>query len=565
MKNPFLILFIGILVFFHLDVAAQINFEAPEENPAFYKENRDKIKLKMAKLIPYKRQKLWGYADSTGVIRVAPKYQHAEPIYAGVARVMLNNLYGLVNDKGKEVLAPQFDKIEKFDGQLATVVLNGKQGVINKGGEIIVPAIYSSALPLRDAYNKLTNYVVVYNYERIVPDLPGVTHEAYKQVYGLFDAAGKEIRPLMYSGIRAIGDGVVRISIGKTFSYIDDKGETIIKEVTYFADKQQDGVAVVHDEGRKYGYMDRTGKLIIPILYEAAFDFENGFAAAKLNSKVGLINKQNEIIIPFLHQSLQVYPDDKIVLAYKDGKMGVLGLDGSTLIDFQFRQIQFDDKDKLFTLYSPDFLSTGGKKGLSCAFLNQQQQLAFIEDVYIDYQDNFSDGIIKAKSIIDKKVGFIDRSGKTVIPFIYDDAQSTKDGLVAVKKDQLYGLIDLKNRVVIPITYGYLKVVSSETFLVKSSPNSNSKKSYYGLINKQGEALTPIHFKYIEPFINGKAVANLDGNLTIINTAGKQLVPLTNLPTGTVAQSGVEQGIFLVSDTNGFQFGYADIYGRLYF
>ena len=47
------------------------------------------------------------------------------------------------------------------------------------------------------------------------------------------------------------------------------------------------------------GYIDRTGKEIIPCQYDVAYDFSEGLAVVQKNGKYGYINKQCEVVIPF--------------------------------------------------------------------------------------------------------------------------------------------------------------------------------------------------------------------------------------------------------------------------
>ncbi|MGI8583069.1 MAG: WG repeat-containing protein [Chitinophagaceae bacterium] len=42
----------------------------------------------------------------------------------------------------------------------------------------------------------------------------------------------------------------------------------------------------------KYGYIDKSEKIIIPLKYEAADDFSNGLARVRFKGKYGYINKQ---------------------------------------------------------------------------------------------------------------------------------------------------------------------------------------------------------------------------------------------------------------------------------
>lgn len=54
---------------------------------------------------------------------------------------------------------------------------------------------------------------------------------------------------------------------------------------------------------------------------------------------------------------------------------------------------------------------------------------------------------------IDKKWGFIDRTGKTLIAFQFDKADNFYEGVAAVKKGTLWGFIDLKGNWVIKPKY----------------------------------------------------------------------------------------------------------------
>ena len=47
----------------------------------------------------------------------------------------------------------------------------------------------------------------------------------------------------------------------------------------------------------KFGYMDQTGKMIIPAMYDYADEFIDGMAVAALHNQPCVINQKNERII----------------------------------------------------------------------------------------------------------------------------------------------------------------------------------------------------------------------------------------------------------------------------
>lgn len=67
--------------------------------------------------------------------------------------------------------------------------------------------------------------------------------------------------------------------------------------------------------------------------------------------------------------------------------------------------------------------------------------------------------VANAQNVVPKrnasgKYGFIDKSGKEVVPFKYDDAgYNFEDGIIKVKLNAKYGFIDETGKVVIPISF----------------------------------------------------------------------------------------------------------------
>ena len=59
----------------------------------------------------------------------------------------------------------------------------------------------------------------------------------------------------------------------------------------------RDGLAPVKLNG-KYGFIDKTGSEVIPLIYEGASTFSEGLAVVKTNGKYGFIDKKGKLVIP---------------------------------------------------------------------------------------------------------------------------------------------------------------------------------------------------------------------------------------------------------------------------
>lgn len=58
----------------------------------------------------------------------------------------------------------------------------------------------------------------------------------------------------------------------------------------------EEGLAPVEKNG-KYGFIDKTGKLMIALRYDGARGFEEGLAAVQQNDKWGFIDRTGKIVI----------------------------------------------------------------------------------------------------------------------------------------------------------------------------------------------------------------------------------------------------------------------------
>ena len=112
------------------------------------------------------------------------------------------------------------------------------------------------------------------------------------------------------------------------------------------------------------------------------------------------------------------------------------------------------------------FIDTSGKEVIPCMY----------EEVGV-----FADGLVSAKK--DGKYGYINAQNEVVIPFEYDGAYGAGGGLVCVGKDGKYGFADLGNNIVLDYTYDDLSsfmgdvaygIKDGEVYVIKSSEAESS-------------------------------------------------------------------------------------------
>jgi hypothetical protein len=147
-------------------------------------------------------------------------------------------------------------------------------------------------------------------------------------------------------------------------------------------------------ENGKFGYIDRSGKLVIPCIYENTYGFTEGLAAVKVKGKIGYIDVTGKMVIP---------PTFDDAYAFFEGLAWV----------------------RISGLY---------------AWIDRTGKVVIEPQAFEDVAAGFSDGMCAVK--IDGDWGYIDRSGKLVIKPRYDQASKFKRGTAQVRQASQYSWID---------------------------------------------------------------------------------------------------------------------------
>lgn len=148
-----------------------------------------------------------------------------------------------------------------------------KIGFVNEKGDTIVPLIYDKANML---YYKFVNGICkVAKFER-----------GYG--YGYIDSIGNEIIPCSYLYLGEEHDGLIaavrKVNLGQM--YLNRKGDVILNldSIKGIPRDFHNGLALIRKNGR-YGYIDKEGKIVIPVEYMYGTDFFNGFANVSIGAK----------------------------------------------------------------------------------------------------------------------------------------------------------------------------------------------------------------------------------------------------------------------------------------
>ena len=281
------------------------------------------------------------------------------------------------------------------------------------------------------------------------------------RAFGFVDKIGKIIiyRPSQVSLRSDFSDGYAMVMDNKdNYGYIDKTGKIVIACRWKYAEKFSEGLAMVEDDNEKKGYIDKKGNLVIPCKWKAASSFSEGLAKVAFDDgSHGFIDKTGKIVIHFKEQVLYYWPTD-----FKEGIATYRG--------------KFIDKEGK-VIPCPFEARSGFSEGLAmvsdgnnqCGFVDKSFKLVIPCKWKYNSEMVFHDGRARIRDK-EGRCGFIDKSGKIVIPCKWHDAQSFCEGLALVKdEDGKYGFIDIEGNLISPCKWNFAHSFSEGLAWVEDS------------------------------------------------------------------------------------------------
>ena len=91
-----------------------------------------------------KKDDKFGFVDEKGKLRIANRYDQAQPFRESLAAIQLNGKWGYIDKYENLVIQPIYDSVTMFDEQVAIIKMNGHFGLIDQTGRELLPPRYKS-------------------------------------------------------------------------------------------------------------------------------------------------------------------------------------------------------------------------------------------------------------------------------------------------------------------------------------------------------------------------------------------------------------------------------------
>ncbi len=306
--------------------------------------------------------------------------------------------------------------------------------------------------------------------------------------------------------------------------YIDASGKWVLPPIYEGAGTFREGLASVK-VGGKWGFINRSGKLVIKPKYEMTFGFTDGLALVTIKNsrgqkRDGFINGKGRMVIPAKYTSAGSFSEGLAVVKVggrryqKDkGRWGYINRKGQLVI-------------------KPTFISASGfSEGLAPVTLNgrtwgfiDKSGKMVIKPVYgaggfWKSPGSFSEGM-SAVNLRGKLYGYIDKSGKTVIPARFKETFTFSEGLAAAMEKR-WGFVDKKGNWAFPQQFYYVSVGSGFS---EGRCAVEIKEKKWAYIDKTGNFISEARYQGTGPFKKGVAWVKVEDRWGLIDRDEKFLL-----------------------------------------
>ncbi len=119
--------------------------------------------------------------------------------------------------------------------------------------------------------------------------------------------------------------------------YVNKSGKLVIPCIWASASFFDDGLAYVKDDNGKYGFINVDGELVIPCAWEYAYRFCNGFARVKDDRGYGFVNTDGNLVSPCIWEDAEDFYDGMACVKDNNGRYGFINMEGLLVVPCKWR------------------------------------------------------------------------------------------------------------------------------------------------------------------------------------------------------------------------------------
>lgn len=308
------------------------------------------------------------------------------------------------------------------------------------------------------------------------------------------------------------------ISCTEGFGYIDDTGRIRIPFVYEELGSFSEGLAWFL-QNNKVGFINEYNEVVIPPTYDRGggliitSNFHSGLAPVRLGNKEGYINIRGDMQIPCQFERCSQFAGNTAIVCTHEGRFSTINKNGEIVCHLPFNDVAEDPyEDDIIKAYlrigeiiAPTFINRYGKI-IGGPFQD-------LEEVY-----SFSPSppyYAMGRSRLNGLTGFLDRQWRTTLPFQYGNSTGFAEGLAgASTPDHQWGYIDIHGNWSIKPEYSTAHHFRMGTASVKKG---KGKMSRWHIIDAHNQTISSEVYEGVDDYDGGFRCVWSKGLLMVID------------------------------------------------
>jgi hypothetical protein len=276
-------------------------------------------------------------------------------------------------------------------------------------------------------------------------------------------------------------------------------------------------------EGSIWGYVDSVKNVIIKPQYQYAQRFKGTYAVVRNNNLSAIIDKNNQIIIPFKYQFLEYLGQDKFAFGdrakyFGEYLIGVRNANDQTIVQPVYNHITLINNTFAVTKNVETVI--GKSEGNNVRSVNPRNGLLNINGQEIiackyDFINWVSDSLIVLS--IDNNQALFSSSGRQLTHFKYMVIGNFQDGLSKMRVGNLFGYIDIKGKEIISAKYKMCYPFTEDVAVVVTDDGT-------GAINKKGKLIVKDSYQKLRCASLGVMSAQKQNKWGLIDIRGREVI-----------------------------------------
>ena len=435
------------------------------------------------------------------IIKVSPKktvlsdlYDKVGPYlsYLGLIPVSNNYLVGALNKDLKEIIPVQYDILDNCAFNIVEV------------GSTHRFVLFMKKEGLWGVYNTSGDILLPFEYDDINDGI-------YRRIAVPHNQKNFVILPNQ----QVYGSGLIPVKKDKKWGLVDEVRFKEVVPCIYKSIRQNTAnkIELVKERGYDLLLMTKEGPIIKSTStikleqYSKVGKYEDGFAIVQRDGKFGYIDEDYNEVVPCVFDEVSKFLNGKSIVK-KEGNFGI--------IDNNNKEIAPCVYDEILQFHHGIAVVRVGKY---FGAINETGKIVIPIEYFILADISFI-GPTMLVAIKDRLCGVIDAKNRIIIPFEYDEVFPAF-GMITVVKNGKKGVFNHKGQLIVPVEYDEIQ----HPFSTSTSINV-CQKGKWGVINKKGQIICEPKYDEIDSFgfACGRLAVCRDRKWGFINWNGREVI-----------------------------------------